>query len=624
MADREASRKITAIVAADVVGYSRLVAKDEEGTLSAYRAHREELIDPEIERFRGRIANTAGDSLLIEFPSVVDALRCTLAIQRGMEERNAGKPVDRQIRLRIGINVGDVVAHGDDLLGDGVNIAARLEGMANPGGICISSIVYEQVRDRVEVGYIDLGRRSLKNIPTPVQVYSVALDERVTARAPGTLSQRRLTGFFALALLLLAIGAGLWFSRSPAPQDNDEASSAVTPGSEKPSVAVLPLRNLSNDPEQSYFSDGITTDLITDLSKLSGLVVIASDSTFQFRDREAEVGSVGRELGASHILTGSVRKAGDFIRVSAQLVEVDSGNHVWADRWDRELRDVFAVQDEVTAKIIEALQVQLTEVESSNLRRTYTSSVEAYDLFLRGRREHSRFNREGNIAARDYFEKAIEKDPDFGEAYALLAWTYARGFLFAWDDDLEASLRTASELAQHAVELDKSGTTQVALGIVQLYQSEHAKAVASLEASLELNPGFADSYAMLAFILNFAGLPEKSEALIASAIRLNPHHTYMYYNVLGQGRFLMQKYDDAIESFTRAIERNPEDAQVRMWLAASYAQAGRLDAARWEVQELLSQNPDYTLDLATRRLPFKNPSHLDRLVEGLHLAGFVN
>jgi adenylate cyclase len=623
MAGEEASRKITAIVAADVVGYSRLVAMDEEGTLTAYRACRDELIDPEIARFRGRIANTAGDSLLIEFPSVVDALRCMITIQRGMAERNSGKAGDRRIELRVGINVGDVVAHGDDLLGDGVNIAARLEGLADPGGISISSIAYQQVRDRVDVGFRDLGKKRLKNIPAPVHAYSVDLDQGNNTRSSRTRLLPRHILPATLAMLLVAVVAGLWVVNTPAPSGVRDPRTAVPESRDKPSIAVLPLRNLSNDPEQSYFSDGITTDLITDLSKLSGLVVIASDSSFQYRDREGEVGNVGRELGASHILTGSVRKAGDFIRVSAQLVEVSSGNHVWADRYDRELKDVFAVQDEVTAKIIEALQVQLTADESTKLQGSYKGSVEAYDLFLRGRREHSRFNREGNIASRDYFEKAIDKDPEFGEAFAFLAWTYARGFLLAWDDDPEAALRTASELARRAVSLDESGTSQSVLGLVQLYRFEHAEAVASLETSLELNPGNADSHAMLAFILNFAGLPEKSEALIATAMQLNPRHTYMYYNVLGQGRFLLEKYDDAVNYFLRAIERNPEDAQVRMWLASSYAQAGRIDEARWEVQELLSQNPGYTLDLATRRLPFKNPNHLATFVDGLERAGFI-
>ena len=615
-------RRLAAIVAADVVGYTRLVRADEEGTVKALQTVRSDRVEPLIADHRGRIANTAGDSLLLEFRSVVDALRCAIAIQKSMADWNSTRPEDRQIQFRIGINLGDVLEQGDDLLGDGVNVAARLESIAAPGGITLSGAAHEQVRDRVDANFVDEGPQTLKNLPAPVHVYSVNPNQPSVGTAAPPKRRARAAMTLGLAILLTLVGTGVWWM-SPWWQEDNQFQSLPTkaPGDDTPSIAVLPFTNMSDDDAQQYFSDGLTEDVITDLSKVSSLFVIARGSSFKYRSPELDLRQVGRELGVSHLLTGSVRKSGELVRISAQLVEVATGKHIWGARYDGGMVKVFALQDEVTEKIVNALEVKLTDSEKQSIGRPYTTSVEAYDQFLRGRQEISRFNRVGNLASRSFFERAIQLDPGFANAAAFLAWSYLRGYSFGWDEDPERSLKKAADLAESAVAMDETKSVPYMVrGIVQLYQLQHAGAVASVERSLELNPNYADSHAMLAFILNYAGFPDKAEKSIKTAMRFNPHHSYLYLNVLGQSLFLLGRYDEAAQIFASAASSNPADTQVNLWLAASKAQAGQIEEAEWAISELLAQNDNYTITGVVDRLPFKDPKQADVLAHALRQA----
>src|SRR5713101_8283615 len=425
-------RKLAAILSTDVQGYSRLMGEDEVATIRTLTAYRE-LMTSLIQQYRGRVVDSPGDNLLAEFISVVEAVQCAVAIQRELKARNAQLPPHRRMEFRIGINLGDVIVEGERIYGDGVNIAARLEGLAEAGGLCISGTVYDQVKTKLSLDYEELGAQAVKNIAEPVRVYRVHLEPRTAApavRQPRRLMARywRKVALAALGLvLILGGGVTVWqlSFRPPSPAGVlPSERAAALPLPEKPSIAVLPFVNMSGDPEQEYFSDGMTEDLITDLSKLSGLFVIARNSVFTYKGKAVKPEQVSRELGVRYVLEGSVRKAGDRVRITAQLVDATTSYHLWADRYDRDLKDIFAVQEEISRKIVAALAVQLTAGEHARLGRQYTDNLEAYDYLLRGSESLGRYTKETNVQARQMFEQAIALDPTFALAYALLSVTY--------------------------------------------------------------------------------------------------------------------------------------------------------------------------------------------------------
>lgn len=620
----DVKRKLTTIMAADVAAFSRMVAENEEDTIAALRTHRSERIDPVIHSNGGRIANTAGDSLLVEFPSVINAVRCAIEIQDKMVKWNREVSHGQRIVFRIGLHLGDVIEQGRDLLGDGVNIAARLENIAEPGGIVVSSAVYEQVSGRIDASFSDLGKQTLKNMPGPVHAYAVNLNSSPANATSGSSGKIKVLTFSAIVAAFFVVGEFIWWAAGMGEWITNpwsQGARLVIQGN-KPSIAVLPFVNRSGDKSQEYFSDGLTADIITDLSMVSGLFVIAQGSSFQHRGRELDVVNVGRKLGVSHMLTGSVRSAGGHIRINVQLIETKSGKHIWGARYDGELKEVFTLQDKITEKIVNALEVKLTDGEKVTIRHAVTNSVEAYDEFLKGRREFGRASKQGNEAAKPFFKRAIELDPQFADAHALLAWTYLRGSLFSGGQDPDNSLVQAERIAKHAVKLGKNrGVPYLVLGLVQLFQLKHLEAISSVERALALNPNDANGYATLAFVLNYAGFPEKAEKLIETAIRLNPQHPYRYFNIRGQAYFLLGRYKQAVEQLSLARSRNPNDAQVMTWLAAAEALVGNADEAKWIVEELLSQDPGYTIKKAVVRFPFKNRKQVDRLASGLRKAG---
>ncbi len=614
---KNVKRRLAAILVADVVGYSRLMGEDEAGTLDALKAHRKELIDAKIAAHEGRIVKLMGDGMLAEFPSVVEAVKCAVAVQLGMAERNAAVAADRRIELRIGINLGDVIVDGDDIYGDGVNVAARLESLAEPGGICVRRTVRNQVRDKLPLSFEDMGEIEVKNIARPIRAFRVL--SKPAAATAGKRARFRLKPAIAVGAVVavIAVGAIAWL-QPWAPGLERPSTERAT---DQPSIAVLPFDNLSGDPAQDYFSDGITDDLVTDLSRVSGLFVIASSTTFSYKGKPVNVQQVGRDLGVRYVLEGSVRRVGDRVRINAQLIDAASGHHLWADRYDRQLTDVFTLQDEVTQKIVTALAVKLTAAEAEQVRQAAKVNPEAHDLFLRGQERLRRYTREANLEARDYFERVVVLDPEFARAYASIALSLTLEIFSGWTDKPDDVLRRASVLIRRAVELDDTlPQVHLVLSTVYRVQRRYEEALAAARQSIKLNPNFADSYAAMALTLNYAGHPEKGFAAIRTAMKLNPRYGFFYLWILGQSYFLLERHEEAINNLLKSLERNPEFGRGHQLLAAAYALAGRIDDAEWEAEEVLTQLPQFSLKEERKRAPYKNPG-LDRYIEGLREAG---
>ncbi len=575
-------RRLATILAADVVGYSRLMEADEEATLATLNAYRR-FIDERIADHRGRVFGGAGDSVIAEFASPVEAVRCGVKIQQELATRNAELPEDRRMQFRIGVNLGDVMAEGENLFGDGVNIATRLEQLAEPGGIYVSDDIYRQVEGKVDVAFDDLGEQRVKNITKPVRVFRARLGEDTAAGALG--------------------------------------SSEPLPLPDKPSIAVLPFTNISGDLEQEYFSDGITEDIITDLSKVSALFVIARNSVFTYKGRAVRVQEVSRDLGVRYVVEGSVRKSGNRVRITAQLIDGMSGGHMWAERYDRDLTDIFALQDEITEKIVAALQVKLTEGEQEQVARRYTENLVAYDYFLRGRADQARATKETNAQAREMFERAIELDPNFAGAYAVLSHTYSRDWSYQWSDDTQA-LERASEAAKKAVTLDDSlPLAHARLAWIYLWRRQHEQAIAEVKRAIFLDPNFAEGYARLGIILTYAGRPGEGIDLVKKAMRLDPHYPPLYLFYLGHAHYLVGQYEEAIAVLKRSFTRNPDQLPSHLDLAVIYCELGRKEEARAEVAEVLRISPRASLEGQRETMLFKDQALLERYLENLRKAG---
>ena len=584
MAEENVTRKLTAILYADVAGYSRLTGEDEVGTHKQLSAGLD-LISGAIKAKGGNIVHYAGDAVLADFGSVVAAVDCAVSIQRQLAESTAQVADDKRLQFRIGVNLGEVIVDRGDIYGDGVNIAARLEGLAEPGGICISGRVYQQIENKLDVGYEYLGEREVKNIKKPIRVFRVKTDDGGARReGPGAAGQD-------LAL------------------------------PDKPSIAVLPFVNMSADPEQEYFSDGITEDLITDLSKISGLFVVSRNAVFLYKGKAVKPVEVSRELGVRYVLEGSVRKAGDRVRISAQLIDPPTGYHLWAERYDRDLTDIFALQDEITEKIVAALEVKLTEGEQEQVARRYTENLEAYDYFLRGRAYQASATNEDNARAREMFERAIELDPTFAGAYAQLSYSHFRDWRYQWSKDPQA-LEWALEAAQKAVALDDSlPLAYMYLGWAYVWKKQYEQAIAEAERAIALDPNFAEGYVRLGQILNLAGRPEEGINMVKKAMSLDPHYPPYYLFFLGYCYYVMGQYEEAIAALKRSLARNPDHFSPHRALAVIFGELGRKEEARAEVAEMLRISPGASLEGERERIVFKDQAVLERYLEGLRKAG---
>jgi adenylate cyclase len=601
-------RKLAAIMSADVEGYSRLMGDDEAATVRTVTQYRQ-VIAAAVAHHGGRVVDAPGDNVLAEFASVVGAVQSAVDIQRELRALNVALPRPRQMWFRIGINLGDVIVEGERLYGDGVNIAARLEGLAEGGGICLSGTAYDQIEGKLPFACEFLGEQTVKNIARPVRVYRLRLEPGPSMPAPAKSANRGLLmggiGILSIAMLLVAWAGWHWL-RPP--------ESAGLPLPDRPSLAVLPFANLSKDPTQEYFSDGVTEDLITGLSKVSGLFVIARNSVFTYKGTPVKVREVGRDLGVRYVLEGGVQRAGSRVRITAQLVDATTGYHIWAERYDREVNDIFALQDEVTQHIVRAMAVKLTEAEKARPGRAPTGVLEAYDLVLRGHEERKRATREGNAEARRLFVKALDLDPDYAAAYAGLSWTHLQSWQFLWSADRE-NLERARELAERAMALDSTLVDAYhLLGQIFLWRKEHDRAIAQAERAVAVAPNDADSYETLAEILGWSGRAEESIRVIRHAMRLNPRYPYFYLWTLGHALYLTERRQEALETFGKIVQLNPNFVAAYAYQAVVLSELGQLKAARAAWAKAGHISPGASEATLRERLPYRRPADLDRLL----------
>ena len=526
-------RRLAAILAADVAGYSRLMAVDEAGTLARFRALRAEVIEPKIAEYHGNIVGSAGDSLLVEFASAVNAVQCAVETQERLAELNAGLPEDRRMAFRIGVNLGDVIAEDGTIHGDGVNVAARLEKLAEPGGVCIGAGVHEQVRNRLGYAYADLGEQRVRNIAEPLRAWRVG---------------------------------------PPGAPTRDQVPSAA-----KPSIAVLPFENMSGDPEQEYFSDGISEDLITELSRFRELVVISHNSSFAFKGRKVQISEVSRSLGAQYVVAGSIRKAGNRVRITAQLTDAANDKQIWAERYDRDLEDIFQAQDDVVRQVVATLVGRLEHERFERSRRVSTDRLAAYDLYLRGREHLFTWTPEDNRKAREYFEAAVGVDPEYAAAYAALSEAIYRSWLNGWSSTSEEEHAAFLEIARKAVELDdQDSRTQMVFAIGFMYHGELAKTRHHLAIARKLNPNHTRVLAYLSRLVLLEGDPARAIEYVREAIALNPFGKYEWF--LGQAHFAARDYRTALA--TLGSIRDPMELVLAL-LAACHAMAGeQVEAGR--------------------------------------------
>jgi adenylate cyclase len=592
MADSH-SRRLAAILAADIAGYSALMGADEARTVSDLKGH-QSVVLPMVGDFGGRIIDTAGDGILAEFSSVVNAVECAVAIQQTMAERNTVVEPARRMQFRIGINLGDIIYDSERIFGDGINIAARLEGIAEPGGICVSAKVRDEIDGKINFAYQDLGDRQLKNIARPVRAYGIRLDAAPAEPA----------------------------AAQPAPPLQPD---------DRPSIAVLPFTNMSGDPEQEYFSDGISDDIITDLSKIAGLTVIARNSSFTYKGRAVDVRTVGRELAVRSVLEGSIRRAGQRVRITAQLVDAATGGHVWAERYDRDLTDIFAVQDDVTQRIVQALKVTLSPAENARLADSGTSNIEAYDCYLRGRELLSAPVGIGKTKNRDvlaqstmFFTRAVELDPGYSQAYAGLSMAYNLDYQNRWSDDPDSSLPLSKRYAELAVEKNpKEPFARLCTSWAAIFEKDLDRAKSEAETALSCNPNYASAYAVLGTIHTYLGRPLEAIAMIERATRLDPAASKHYLHFLGTAYLLAGNYETAAVLLRRRIVLVPGTDFSRATLASALGHLGDVDEARRVWRELKEINPNYSFREHFSRRPFRQED-VERIAEGLTKAGLPN
>ncbi|HUS52947.1 MAG TPA: adenylate/guanylate cyclase domain-containing protein [Thermohalobaculum sp.] len=620
MTDNKIIRKLTTIVAADFVGYSRLMEIDEVGTLTRLKAYRSELIDPSVAHHGGRTVKTTGDGFLFEFSSVVSALESAIQIQTSMARLNADTPEDQQMLMRIGVTIGDVIIEGDDIYGDGVNIAARLEGVAQPGGISVSMPVRDQIQDKLSVSFKDLGDVDVKNLNRPIHVFQVLMGDETLQ----VINRRRRKGVIpvwlqAAAVVLVAVVAvaGTYFltdrsGTSPPPMIS--ADGRIT-------VGVLPFDNMSGDKEQEYFSDGLSEDLITDLSKVLGIQVASRNATFAYKGTAAKFQQIVQELGLRYVVEGSVRREGSQLRVNAQLIDGLTGLHVWADRYDRSADDVFAVQDEIVTAIIDALKIKLSPVEESKLGRNLTDSPEAYDEFLLGRSFRGGTSPQTNIQASNALTAATLLDPRFAAAHAELSWVHFLAWYTGWNGEPE-ELQRALRAAEKAVELDPElSLAHGNLGWVYLWLGRHEEALAAARKAVELDPNSIDALLFLGDVLNFYGKPEEAIEVTERGMELDPALMYHLLEHLAHSKYLMGDVEGSLRDLKRSSKLYPDYLITHLILASIYGNTGDKIEASAEIQKILQLNPGYNLAAQELRAPYKDPATRKAFMEGLKAAG---
>ena len=590
MAEDHVERKLAAIFAGDVAGYSRLMGVDEEGTLHQLKAHRKELVDPKITEHRGHIVKTTGDGMLVEFVSVVDAVRCAVEIQRGMVERNVDVPADRRIEFRIGINVGDIISEDNDIYGDGVNVAARLEALAEPGGIFVSRNVHDQVRDKLSFGFEDMGEQMVKNIARPIGVHRVSLAESTT-------------------------------------EASLKATAAAKPehaASQRPSIAVLPFANMSGDPEQEYFADGISEDIITGLSKLRWFFVIARNSSFIYKGKAIDVKRVARELGVRYLLEGSVRKGGNRLRINAQLIDAETGNHIWADRYDGDLTDVFALQDAITEKVVAAIEPKLLQAEGIRSQSHSPEDLGAWEMVSKANSLFWRLTKAEGEAAIAILKQAVQRYPDYAPAHSMLAFMMLVSAYVGWTArEQQSQVKQAAALATRAAELDDSDPwAYFALGYVAYTMRRTDKAIEEFQRAIDLNPNFAAAHSYLSLTLALAGQSDQAITHAEQAIRMSPHdpQNAVCFTALSAAHYQAGRYGEAVNFGRKALQQRSGWAPGHRIFCASLAQAGQIDEARAELDQLKELHPDISIAWIEKHVPY-TAGPMSKFLEGMRKAG---
>jgi adenylate cyclase len=581
----EPERRLAAIFAADMVGYSRLMEVDETGTLARLKTHRIELIDPAIAKNRGRIIKTTGDGMLVEFYSVADAVLCAAEIQRRMARRNTDVSPARWIQFRIGINLGDVIVEENDIFGDGVNVAARLETLAEPGGICVSGAVRDQVGDRLDdIAFEDLGDQIVKNIARPIRVFRVRLEPNATTTSEGA-----------------------------------KDAAVATTIAKKPSIAVLPLVNMSGDPEQEFFADGLTEDIITELSRFRDLLVISRNSTFVHKGKAVKVQEVAREFGVDYVLEGSVRKAGDRIRVTVQLIDAETDRHVWAERYDRDLADIFAIQDEITGAIVATLPGRVEAATHDRAKRKPTDNMAAYECVLAAKVLHHRSTREDNAEAQRLLDRALALDPNYAHAHAWKACVLGQTWVYDWCADRDAIFQqVAAELETTLALDDNDSDVHRILAALNLNRDDHDKAAYHQERALALNPNYDLVVVQQGELLTWLGRPEEGIDWIKKAMRLNPYHPERFWSHLGRACYCAEKYAEAVEAFSRITR---PDHTHHAFLAATFAQMGNAVATAAHAAEVLRREPKFSVAVHLATQHYKREVDRKRHEAGLLMAG---
>jgi len=628
MATKDFKRKLTAILSADVAGYSRLMGEDEAATVSTLETYRE-VMAALIKQHRGRVIDSPGDNLLAEFASVVDAVQCAVAVQKEFHARNAELPENRRMVFRIGINLGDVIQEGDRIYGDGVNIAARLEALGDPGGICVSKTAFDHIETKLPLGYEYLGEQEVKNIAKPVGAYRVLMEPRVTVAGEKEkaklvpLWRRKAILAGGVAFVVVVIAALIWnFYFRPPPMEVASVEKMAFPLPEKPSIAVLPFVNMSEDPKQEYFSDGITEEIITALSKTPKMLVIARNSTFTYKGKAVKVKQVAEELGVQYVLEGSVRKAGERVRITAQLIDALTGHHLWAERYDRDLKDIFALQDEITIKIISALRVKLTEGEQARVIGKGTDNIEAYFKLMQAREHLFRMNKQDNILARRVGKEAIELDSNYAVAFALLGWTHLIDIFLGSSKSPRESMARAMELAQKAIALDDSMShAHSLLGQLYTFARQYEKGIAECEKAVALEPNSESAHRLLGLALRIADRREEAIPIYQRAIRLSPFPKSATLFGLGLAYIFTGRYEEGVAACKKAVDIQPNNILSQVNLTFAYTVSGREEEARATAAQVLRLDPDFSVARFAKASKYKNKSDTSRFVVALRKAG---
>jgi adenylate cyclase len=629
MTTQEVRRKLTAILNADVKGYSHLMGVDEKGTVRTLNAYKGVMAGL-IQHHRGRVVDAPGDNVLAEFGSVVDAVECAVEIQKELKTQNADLPENRRMEFRIGVNLGDVIEDGEQILGDGVNIAARLESLSEAGGICISGTAFDQVRNKLELGYDYLGEQSVKNIALPVRVYKVLMEPEAAGKVIGEKKakprqwQRAILILVVVLIVVAAVIAIYHFYFRPTPRPIEVASKEkmVFQLPDKPSVAVLPFTNMSGDPKEDYLGDGIAEEIITALSKTPKLFVIARNSTFVYKGKPVSIKEVAETLGVQYVLEGSFRKTGNKVRITAQLIDALSGRHLWAERYDRDLKDIFAIQDEISLKITNVLNVKLSDGEIALFLGRGTKNLEAYLKMMQARALFIRVNKENNAQAKKLFEEVIRMDPNYAMAYAFLAFGYSTDVVLGASQSPEESIARGIEMAQKSISLDnKISFPHGALSGFYFLKHDYDKAISEAEIGVALEPNSAYSYAFLGHALNYSSRYSEAISAYEKAIRLDPIPAMTTLLGLAHSLRMAGRYEEAVAIFKKLLQKLPDHLLGQVGLTATYSMMGRDEDAQAQAKEVLRIDPNFSVDRYSKSRLYKNKDDWNRYMDALRKAG---